>query len=62
MEQQLYQCEIGVHYPAPIVDVEATRKRASAIMWGFRKNDAVKEEGKRILAKHVNQENRHPNS
>ncbi len=54
IEQQLYQCEIGKHYPAPIVDVEETRKTASAIVWSFRKNDEVKKEGKRILAKHVN--------
>ncbi len=52
-EQQLYECEIGKHYPAPIVDIDATRKYASDIVWGFRKNDAVKTEGKRILQKHT---------
>ena len=54
IEQQMYQCEIGKQYPAPIVDVEETRKRASDIVWSFRKKDEVKEEGKRILAKHIN--------
>jgi deoxyribodipyrimidine photo-lyase len=54
IEQQMYQCEIGKQYPAPIVDVEETRKRASDVVWSFRKKDEVKEEGKRILAKHVN--------
>jgi deoxyribodipyrimidine photo-lyase len=54
IEQQLYGCIIGKDYPAPIVDVEATRKAASDIMWGSRKKDTVKIEGKRILAKHVN--------
>lgn len=54
IEQQLYECEIGKHYPYPIVDIEETRKKASDIVWSFRKNDAVKVEGKRILAKHVN--------
>ena len=53
IEQQLYQVEIGKHYPAPIVDVEESRKKASDIVWAFRKNDDVKTEGKRILAKHV---------
>jgi deoxyribodipyrimidine photo-lyase len=53
IEQQLYECEIGKHYPAPIVDIEATRKYASDIVWGFRKTDDVKKEGKRILQKHV---------
>ena len=37
-----------------IVDIEATRKQASDIIWSFRKSDAVKQEGKRILEKHVN--------
>ncbi len=54
MDQQLYNCEIGKDYPFPIVDIEATRKQASDIIWGFRKSDAVKQEGKRILEKHVN--------
>jgi deoxyribodipyrimidine photo-lyase len=53
MDQQLYGCEIGKDYPHPIVDIEATRKYASDIIWGFRKTDEVKEEGKRILKKHV---------
>lgn len=53
IEQQLYKCEIGKEYPAPIVDIEATRKYASDIIWSFRKTDEVKDEGKRILKKHV---------
>lgn len=54
IEQELYQCHIGKHYPAPIVDLEETRRNASHIVWSFRENMEVKEEGKRILAKHVN--------
>ncbi|WP_353480958.1 FAD-binding domain-containing protein [Haliscomenobacter sp.] len=53
IEQILYQCEIGKDYPAPVVDIEETRKIASDIMWSFRKNKNVKTEGKRILKKHV---------
>ena len=53
IEQQLYQCEIGKDYPAPLVDVEATAKLAGTIMWGSRKNTEVIEEGKNLLAKHV---------
>lgn len=59
IEQQLYVCEIGKHYPAPIVDIEETRKKASDIVWSFRKNEEVKNEGKRILAKHVNNPKSH---
>ncbi|MBE2289080.1 MAG: deoxyribodipyrimidine photo-lyase [Chitinophagaceae bacterium] len=36
MEQQLYKCEIGKDYAAPIVDVEATRKHASDVVWSLR--------------------------
>jgi deoxyribodipyrimidine photo-lyase len=57
IEQQLYDCEIGKQYPAPIVDIDATRKYASDIVWAFKKNDAVKKEGKRILEKHVSNTN-----
>lgn len=53
IEQQLYQCEIGKHYPKPIVDIGQTRKIASDLVWSYRKNDKVEEEGRRILAKHV---------
>jgi deoxyribodipyrimidine photo-lyase len=54
IEQQFYNCEIGTDYPLPIVNIEETRKYASDIVWSFRKQDDVKEEGKRILKKHVN--------
>ena len=57
IEQQFYQCEIGIDYPNPIVNIEETRKYASDIVWSFRKKDAVKEEGNRILKKHVNNAN-----
>ena len=59
MDQQLYDCEIGKNYPAPIVDVESTRKCASDIVWSFRKKDDVKTEGKRILQKHVSNPKSH---
>lgn len=63
LEQQFYNCEIGKDYPAPIVDIDQTRKYASDIVWSFRKKDEVTAEGKRILKKHVtnpNSKNRFP--
>jgi deoxyribodipyrimidine photo-lyase len=54
MEQNLYKVNIGVDYPAPIVDVELTRKLASEKVWGLKKTAKVKAEAKRILKKHVN--------
>jgi deoxyribodipyrimidine photo-lyase len=57
MEQNLYNCRINSNYPAPIVDIEETRKHASDIVWSFRKGDEVRKEGRRILKKHVNNPN-----
>jgi deoxyribodipyrimidine photo-lyase len=54
IEQNLYKLHIGLDYPGPIVDIEATRKAASDLVWSYRKKESVKEEGKRILKKHVN--------
>lgn len=54
MEQVLYACEIGKDYPAPIVDLEETRKFASELVWGIHKEKYAKIEAERILKKHVN--------
>ena len=53
IEQEFYHCRIGADYPAPIVDIEESRKKASVIVYAFRKGAFVKEEGERILHKHV---------
>ena len=62
IEQQFYNCVIGKDYPAPIVNIEETRKYASDIVWSFRKKDEVKQEGKRILQKHVSNPNKPKNA
>jgi deoxyribodipyrimidine photo-lyase len=54
MEQTLYGVQIGVDYPAPMVDLSATRKTASDQVWGLRKTKKARQEGARILEKHVN--------
>ncbi len=54
LEQNLYNVVVGKEYPKPIVDIEATRKVASDVVWSFRKTKAVRTEGSRILKKHVN--------
>ncbi len=53
IEQQMYNCIIGKDYPFAIVNIEETRKKASDIVWQFRKKAEVKTEGERILKKHV---------
>ena len=62
IEQQFYKCELGKDYPFPIVDIDETRKYASDIVWSFRKKDEVKDEGKRILNKHVSNPNKPKNA
>lgn len=54
MEQALYKVHLGTDYPYPIVDIEASRKSASDVVWQFRKTDAVKTEASRVRNKHVN--------
>ena len=54
MEQQLYKLNVGQDYPAPIVDLEDSRKKASDIIYAYKKQESVKKEGQRILKKHVN--------
>lgn len=56
-DQHLYDCELGKDYPFPIVELKSTRKFASDLVWGHRKETAVNEEGKRILQTHVNTTN-----
>jgi len=51
--QFLFNCRIGIDYPTPIIDIEATQKKATEFMWTFKKTSEAKEEGKRILSRHV---------
>jgi len=54
MEQELYGVRIGLDYPEPIVDLQATRKIAADEVWGLRKSKKARKESERILNKHVN--------
>ncbi|RXK46545.1 cryptochrome/deoxyribodipyrimidine photo-lyase family protein [Aquirufa rosea] len=54
LEQEMYHVTLGTDYPFPIVDVEASRKTASEKIYAIKKSKEAKQEGKRILQKHVN--------
>jgi deoxyribodipyrimidine photo-lyase len=56
LEQQLHHCIIGKNYPAPIIDLESSRKFASDQIWGHRKNDTVKAAKKQIIETHTRNE------
>jgi deoxyribodipyrimidine photo-lyase len=53
MEQTMYGCIIGKDYPAPIVDVEESRRSAAKIAWTWRRETTVKVEAQRILKTHT---------
>jgi deoxyribodipyrimidine photo-lyase len=53
MEQQMYDVTIGVDYPIPIIDFEASSKAARDKLWAFQKRDDVQAEGRRILRRHT---------
>ena len=53
MDQVFYNCRLGMDYPFPIVDIEASRKHASDIMYGIKKSSKSRTLGKKVLAKHV---------
>jgi deoxyribodipyrimidine photo-lyase len=56
IEQQFYDCEIGKDYPAPIVNIEETRRYASDIVWSFRRRS--ERGGEKNIEKHVSNPNR----
>ncbi|MFT5675632.1 MAG: deoxyribodipyrimidine photo-lyase [Paraglaciecola sp.] len=53
MEEQLYSVIIGEHYPKPIIDIDASARRARDKLWAFQKRDDVQHEGRRILKTHT---------
>ncbi|WP_113908123.1 cryptochrome/deoxyribodipyrimidine photo-lyase family protein [Aliidiomarina celeris] len=46
-------CVIGKDYPAPIVNLTASGKRARDLLWGWKKLPEVKQHQASILARHV---------
>lgn len=53
MEQAMYGFVLGADYPAPIVDFEKAHRLARERIWAMRKQPLVKQEGARILSRHV---------
>lgn len=53
LEQGFYACTLGVDYPFPVVDLEASRQVASMVMYGIKKTPQSKRFGQEVLSKHV---------
>jgi deoxyribodipyrimidine photo-lyase len=56
IESGLYQFELGRDYPKPIVNMEETYKKASAILHQHLKRADVQKEAGKILKKHTNRD------
>ena len=54
IDQDLFNCKIGIDYPKPIVDISKTYKNATSQLWTMKNDSEVKIESKRILQKHTN--------
>ena len=57
MEQAFYGVNIGEDYPAPLVDLAESGKKAREKVWGHRRNELVKKEKVRILNTHTRRKN-----
>jgi deoxyribodipyrimidine photo-lyase len=53
MEEQLYSVILGEHYPKPIIDIDASARRARDKLWAFQKREDVQREGRRVLKRHT---------
>ncbi len=53
LDQKFNNMTLGEDYPFPIVDIDASRKRASDTLWEMKDDPLVKKESKRILKKHT---------
>ena len=53
IEQMLYDFEIGLDYPFPIVNLEEARRFSSDFFWSLRKDEEVKKDSKRVVEKHT---------
>lgn len=53
MEQQMYQCVLGIDYPEPVVDVTKTYKWANSQLWSKKSDPRVREEALRIKKIHI---------
>lgn len=53
IEAAMYDLQLGVDYPFPIIDLEQAARTARDRLWSYRERSAVKQEAKRILHQHT---------
>jgi deoxyribodipyrimidine photo-lyase len=59
LEQQMFNWQLGVDYPAPIIDLTTAYRQARERLWQWRERFDVQSEGARILARHVRPPKKH---
>lgn len=52
-EQEKYNCQIGVDYPFPIIDLKPSMKHAQTQLWSKLKSSENKKAIQKILSKHI---------
>ena len=53
IEQELYQCKVGIDYPAPIIDLKTAAAYARVHLWKTKKTKEVALNNEHILEKHT---------
>lgn len=54
LERQFIGFELGSDYPYPIIDIKSAMRHASDQLWGVKNSKPAQQEGKNIMARHVN--------
>ena len=55
MEAQMFNFQLGIDYPAPLVELHSAAAEARKRLWHWRSRPEVQQEARRILAWHVRQ-------
>lgn len=58
MEQLMWNVRLGIDYPTPIVDLQASARTARERLWSYRNRPDVRQENKRIVRQHVRVDSR----
>lgn len=58
MEQLMWNVRLGIDYPMPIVDLQASARTARERLWSYRNRADVRQENKRIVRQHVRADSR----
>lgn len=53
LEQLFHDVQLGVHYPAPIVDIKKSNARARQVLWALKDSPEAQANNQLILAKHA---------